>query len=211
MKILDKVLKNSTTNKKIKKLAPKPSNIIPQNSLFNRHLLIMITLLSYLQSIILSSFIIIMKNPEFSQLSMNLLQISILSLFFILSLIVLIITYIIIQATHTTILNNNSTVSLLILLGASNNFIIKRIVYTFTKTGLLGGLFGTLLSFLTVVLMSPFLNQLNSLLNEMTSSVVIVNYEIYQDIILFLWIPLFIGIICAGVSYFTSSKIIKEY
>ena len=62
MKILDKVLKNSTTNKKIKKLAPKPSNIIPENSLFNRHLLIMITLLSYLQSIILSSFIIIMKN-----------------------------------------------------------------------------------------------------------------------------------------------------
>ena len=126
MNILNKVLESSE-KKSIRQLAPKPSAIIPDNTLHNRYLFIMITLLCYLKSILLTSYILIIGSPEFSELSINFLQIGLFSWVFIAILILLIISFIIIYGTHTSIIYNNN---ILILLNLLNLLISKNYFYS---------------------------------------------------------------------------------
>ncbi|MDG2187943.1 MAG: hypothetical protein P8K09_06745 [Hyphomicrobiales bacterium] len=211
MNLLNKVLNQSEEKKRIKQLAPKPANIISHDAFYNRYLLIMITLLCYLKSILLSSFLILMKNPEFSQLSMSLIQISLISWCFLILLILIIIAYIITYGTHTSIMYNRNTINLLMLIGASNNFIIKRVIFSFAKIGILAGLMGSLLGFLTILTMYPFLSQINSLINDISNNVMVYDVSIFDDFTIFFAIPLFSFFICVVSSYFTIKKIIKNY
>ena len=125
MTLLNKVLNQSMERKKIKKLAPKPADIISNDAFYNRYLLIMITLLCYLKSILLSSYLILIKNPEFLELSISIIQASQLAWGFLILLVLIIIAYIITYGTHTSIMYNTNTINLLTLIGASNNFIIN--------------------------------------------------------------------------------------
>jgi len=210
MNILNKVLESSE-KKSIRQLAPKPSAIIPDNTLHNRYLFIMITLICYLKSILLTSYILIIGSPEFSELSINLLQIGLLSWVFIASLILLIISFIIIYGTHTSIIYNNNTINLLIHLGASNSFVIKRIVFSFLKIGLLSGIIGSVLGFITFFIMNPFLLQISRLMNNQSQVVIITNTSTSFEYILLFAIPILSMFACTLSSYLTVRKLIRKY
>ena len=210
MNILNTLLKSSQ-KKSIRQLAPKPSAIIPDNTLHRKYLFIMITLLCYLKSILLTSFILIIGSPEFSQLSINLVQIGLLSWVFIASLILLIIAFIIIYGTHTSIIYNNNTINLLIHLGASNSFIIKRIVFSFLKIGLLSGIIGSVLGFVTFFIMDPFLLQISRLINNESQMVVITNTSTSFGYIILFSLPILSMCACTLSSYLTVRKLIQKY
>lgn len=210
MNILNKVLESSE-KKSIRQLAPKPSAIIPDNTLHNRYLFIMITLLCYLKSILLTSYILIIGSPEFSELSINLLQIGLLSWLFVASLILLIISFIIIYGTHTSIIYNNNIINLLIHLGASNSFVIKRIVFSFLKIGLLSGIIGSFLGFITFFIMNPFLLQISRLMNNQSQMVIITNTSTSFEYILLFSIPILSMFACTLSSYLTVRKLIRKY
>jgi len=210
MNILNTLLKSSE-KKSIRQLAPKPSAIIPDNTLHRKYLFIMITLLCYLKSILLTSFILIIGSPEFSQLSINLVQIGLLSWVFIASLILLIIAFIIIYGTHTSIIYNNNTINLLIHLGASNSFIIKRIVFSFLKIGLLSGIIGSVLGFVTFFIMDPFLLQISRLINNESQMVVITNTSTSFGYIILFSLPILSMCACTLSSYLTVRKLIQKY
>ena len=129
MTLLNKVLNQSMERKQIKQLAPKPADIISNDAIYNRYLLIMITLLCYLKSILLSSYLILIKNPEFLELSISVIQASQVAWGFLILLVLIIIAYIITYGTHTSIMYNTNTINLLTLIGASNNFIIKSMTF----------------------------------------------------------------------------------
>ncbi|MBL6623772.1 MAG: hypothetical protein ISQ22_01700 [Rhizobiales bacterium] len=210
MNILNTVL-NSSEKKSIRQLAPKPSAIIPDNTLHNRYLFIMIILLCYLKSIILTSLVSMIGSPEFSALSINLVQIGLLSWIFIAGLILAIISFIIIYGTHTSIIYNKNTINLLIHLGASNSFIIQRIVFTFLKIGLLSGIFGSVLGFVTFLIMNPFLLQIGRLLNDLSQIVEITNRSSSLQYIILLSIPILSMSASTLSSYLTVRKLIRKY
>ncbi len=210
MNILNTALKSSE-KKSIRQLAPKPSVIIPHNTLHNRYLFIMITLLCYLKSIILTSLVSMIGSPEFSALSINLVQIGLLFWIFIAGLILAIISFIIIYGTHTSIIYNKNTINLLIHLGASNSFIIKRIVFTFLKIGLLSGIIGSVLGFVTFLIMNPFLLQISRLLNDLSQIVEITNRSSSLQYIILLSIPVLSMFASTLSSYLTVIKLIRKY
>jgi len=210
MNILNTVL-NSSEKKSIRQLAPKPSAIIPDNTLHNQYLFIMIILLCYLKSIILTSLVSMIGSPEFSALSINLVQIGLLSWIFIAGLILAIISFIIIYGTHTSIIYNKNTINLLIHLGASNSFIIQRIVFTFLKIGLLSGIFGSVLGFVTFLIMNPFLLQIGRLLNDLSQIVEITNRSSSLQYIILLSIPILSMSASTLSSYLTVRKLIRKY
>ncbi len=210
MNILNTVLKSSE-KKSIRQLAPKPSAIIPDNTHHNRYLFIMITLLCYLKSIILTSLVIIIGSPEFSELSINIVQIGLLSWIFIAGLILAIISFIIIYGTHTSIIYNKNTINLIIHLGASNSFVIKRIVFTFLKIGLFSGIIGSFLGFITFLIMNPFLLQISRLLNNLSQIVVVTNGSSSFEYIILLSIPTLSMFASTLSSYLTIRKLIRKY
>jgi len=171
----------------------------------------MIILLCYLKSIILTSLVSMIGSPEFSALSINLVQIGLLSWIFIAGLILAIISFIIIYGTHTSIIYNKNTINLLIHLGASNSFIIQRIVFTFLKIGLLSGIFGSVLGFVTFLIMNPFLLQIGRLLNDLSQIVEITNRSSSLQYIILLSIPILSMSASTLSSYLTVRKLIRKY
>lgn len=211
MTLLNKVLNQSMERKQIKQLAPKPADIISNDAFYNRYLLIMITLLCYLKSILLSSYLILIKNPEFLELSISVIQASQVAWGFLILLVLIIIAYIITYGTHTSIMYNTNTINLLTLIGASNNFIIKRVIFSFAKIGILAGLVGSSMGLLTILVMYPFLRQISILFNDTISNDFIYDTSILNDFAVFLSIPIFCFLICIISSYLTVRKIIKNY
>ena len=199
MTLLNKVLNQSMERKQIKQLAPKPADIISNDAIYNRYLLIMITLLCYLKSILLSSYLILIKNPEFLELSISIIQASQLAWGFLILLILIIIAY------------NANTINLLTLIGASNNFIIKRVIFSFAKIGILAGLVGSFMGLLTILVMYPFLRQISILFSDNISNDFSYDTLILNDFAVFLLIPIFCFLICIISSYLTVRKIIKNY
>ena len=211
MNIINKVIDKSETKRVMKQLAPKPGSIISNTNFHSKYLFIVISLLSYLITILLTSFVILIGQPEFSALSIGMIQTSIISWVTLILIIFAIIAYIIMYGTHTSIIYNRNTINLLIQLGASNNFVISKIMYTFTKIGLTAGLTGSFAGLITIIFINPFLLQISGLFNNITDVVVVSTNSVYAQYYIFMLMPLFIIVICAISSYLTVKRLVRKY
>ena len=107
MNIINKVIDKSEAKRVMKQLAPRPSSIISSTNFHSKYLFIVISLLSYLITILLTSFVILIGQPEFSALSISMIQTSLISWVTLIFIIFIIISYIIMYGTHTSIIYNN--------------------------------------------------------------------------------------------------------
>ena len=208
MNIINKVINKSEAKRVMKQLAPRPSSIISSTNFHSKYLFIVISLLSYLITILLTSFVILIGQPEFSALSIGMIQTSLISWVTLIFIIFIIISYIII---HTSIIYNRNTINILIQLGASNNFVISKIVYSFTKIGLTAGLTGSFAGLITIIFINPFLLQISGLFNNISDLVVVSSNSVYAQYYIFILIPLFIIAVCSISSYVTVKRLVKKY
>ncbi len=211
MNIINKVINKSEEKRTIKQLAPRPSSIIPSTNFHSKYLLIVVSLLSYLITILLSSFVVLIGQPEFSALSIVMIQVSLVSWIMLILIIFVIIAYIMVFGTHTAILHNRDTINLLIQLGASNNFVISKIVLSFLKVSLTAGVVGSCAGFITIIFINPFLLQIGGLLNNISDVVVVSTNPVYEQYYIFILVPMLIIIICAASSYFTVRRLVNGY
>ena len=211
MNIINKVINKSEAKRVMKQLAPRPSSIISSTNFHSKYLFIVISLLSYLITILLTSFVILIGQPEFSALSIGMIQTSLISWVTLIFIIFIIISYIIMYGTHTSIIYNKNTINLLIQLGASNNFVISKIVYSFTKIGLTAGLTGSFAGLITIIFINPFLLQISRLFNNISDLVVVSSNSVYAQYYIFMLIPLFIVVACSISSYVTVKRLVKKY
>ena len=128
-----------------------------------------------------------------------------------LGIIFIIISYIIMYGTHTSIIYNRNTINILIQLGASNNFVISKIVYSFTKIGLTAGLTGSFTGLITIIFINPFLLQISGLFNNISDLVEVSSNSVYAQYYIFMLIPLFIIAVCSISSYVTVKRLVKKY
>ncbi len=113
--------------------------------------------------------------------------------------------------THTSIIYNRNTINLLIQLGASNSFVISKIVYSFTKIGLTAGLTGSFAGLITIIFINPFLLQISGLFNNISDLVVVSTNSAYAQYYIFMLMPIFITAICSISSYLTVKRLVKKY
>lgn len=211
MNIINKVIDKSEARRAMKQLAPRPGSIISSTNFHSKYLFIVISLLSYLITTLLTSFVILIGQPEFSTLSIGMVQASLISWILLIFIIFVIIAYIIIYGTHTSIIYNRNTINLLIQLGATNNFVINKIVFSFTKIGFTAGLTGSFAGLITIIFINPFLLQISGLLNNISDLVVVSTSSIYAQYYIYIVVPLFIITICAVSSYLTVKRLVNKY
>ena len=113
--------------------------------------------------------------------------------------------------THTSIIYNRNTINLLMQLGASNSFVISKIVYSFTKIGLTAGLTGSFAGLITIIFINPFLLQISGLFNNISDLVVVSTNSAYAQYYIFMLMPIFITVICSISSYLTVKRLVKKY
>lgn len=211
MNLINKVINKSEGKRTLKQLAPKPASIISRTSFHSKYLLIVISLLSYLITILLTSFIVLIGQPEFSALSIGMVQGSLASWVTLIFIIFIIIAYITIYGTYTSIMYNRNTINLLIQLGATNNFVISKIIFSFTKISFTAGLTGSFTGLITIIFINPFLLQISGLLSNITDLVVVSTSSVFDQYYVFILMPLFVTIICSASSYLTVKRLIKKY
>tara|TARA_A100000164_G_C21679799_1_gene663766 strand:- start:268 stop:597 length:330 start_codon:yes stop_codon:yes gene_type:complete len=106
---------------------------------------------------------------------------------------------------------NRNTINLLIQLGATNNFVISKIIFSFTKISFTAGLTGSFAGLITIIFINPFLLQISGLLSNISDLVVVSTSSVFDQYYVFILLPLFITIMCAVSSYLTVKRLIKKY